>query len=80
MKIYSRDLIGPLIAIDFPLDKNGNGPASDADIVKSSFEVWNGTYATVCECADLESAQIIAEALTEWKEKRGYTFSTPSEI
>lgn len=49
-----------------PVDKDGNGPANDADTVQTKHEVWTvDTNEVVCDTRDKPTAERIIEALEE---------------
>lgn len=46
-----------LMVIPMPLDSEGRGPASEADTVRTIWQVWDGCWATVAEFASQEEAE-----------------------
>lgn len=54
----------PFYYLPMPVNKDGNGPADEADTHRIVHEVWDGNCATVCECRDEATARWVAEQLT----------------
>lgn len=54
----------PFYYIAMPVNKDGNGPADEADTYRIIHEVWDGNCVTVCECRDEPTARWVAEQLS----------------
>lgn len=54
----------PFYYMGMPVNKDGDGPADEADTYRIIHEVWDGNCATVCECRDEVTARWVAQQLT----------------
>ncbi len=59
----------PFIAIDFPVDEDGNGPV-DSNAADVIWQVWDSTNETVCNCNEMETAEWIAGVLNQCAEAK----------
>ncbi len=51
----------PVIAVEFPLNQEGQGPEMDASkVVKIEWHVWDGAHETICVCDNKEAADWVA--------------------
>lgn len=61
----------PFVIIKMPLNKDGGGPEMDqAKVVKTVYEIWDGTEQTVMVCETRHEAIVMKRYLSErqtWK-------------
>jgi len=55
--------VPPFCVVPMPLDALGRGPADECDTVRTSWDVWDAAWSTVCNCYTEADAQFIAACL-----------------